>query len=54
LNIKEAPEPDVIIWENQHIGDVSRMLRTALVTFITVVLLIASFAGIIMSKYYQD
>lgn len=54
LNIKEAPEPDVIIWENQHIGDFSRMLRTGLVTFITVILLIASFGGIIISKYYQD
>lgn len=20
LNVKEAPEPDVIIWQNQHIG----------------------------------
>jgi len=30
------------------------MLRTGLVTFITVVLLLASFGGIIISKYYQD
>ena len=54
MNIKDAPEPDVIIWENQHIGDVNRMIRTGIVTFITVILLVASFAGIIISKYYQD
>jgi len=30
------------------------MIRTGIVTLITVVLLIGSFAGIIISKYYQD
>lgn len=31
-----------------------RHIRTAIVTLITLFLLIASFAGIIMSKHYQD
>jgi len=30
------------------------MIRTGIVTFITIILLIASFGGIIISKYYQD
>jgi len=30
------------------------MIRTGIVGFITVVLLIASFGGIVISKYYQD
>ena len=52
--MKKAPEPDVIIWENQHIGNVERKIRTGIVTVITLALVILSFAGIIVSKYYQD
>jgi len=44
----------VIIWENQHIGNVERAIRTSIVTVITIALVICSFAGIIISKYYQD
>jgi hypothetical protein len=50
--VKLAPEPDVIIWQNQSIGNVQRNIRTGIVMLITTVLLAASFAGIIISKYY--
>lgn len=52
MDVKDAPEPDVIIWENQHIGDVNRMIRTGIVMLITIILIVVSFAGIIVSKYY--
>ena len=44
----------MIIWQNQHIGKVQRQIRTGIVTVITIVLLLLSFGGIIVSKYYQD
>lgn len=54
LDVQIAPEPDVIIWENQHIGNVERTIRTGIVTVITIALVILSFAGIIIAEYYQD
>ncbi len=52
--MKDAPEPDVIIWENQHISSVSRTIRTNVVMFITLMLVVISFGGIVYSKFYQD
>lgn len=44
----------MIIWENQHIGNVERTIRTGIVTVVTIALVILSFAGIIIAEYYQD
>ena len=54
LDVKDAQEPDVIIWENQHISSANRTIRTAIVMLITVILVGLSFGGIVYSKYYQD
>lgn len=54
LDVKKAPEPDVIIWQNQHISKTNRAIRTGIVALITIFLLGVSFGSIIVSKYYQD
>ncbi len=54
LEIKEAPEPSVILWKNLHIGNTNRFFRTLFVMFVTLVLLAITFAGIVVTKYYQD
>ena len=54
MSIKEAPEPTVINWKNLNVGSCSRFIRTLFVAFVTILLLAISFAGIVVSKYFQD
>ena len=49
LKVSRAPEPDVILWENlQHRG-LESLIRSALVSFVSGVLLAASFFTIIIT-----
>ncbi len=49
LKVSRAPEPDVILWENlQHRG-IESVIRSALVTLISAILLLASFVTIIFT-----
>jgi hypothetical protein len=52
--VTQGPEPTVIIWQNLHVGGFSRWIRTMIVTLITIVLLVASVGGIVISQYYQN
>ncbi len=54
LRVSRAPEPDVILWENlQHRG-LESIVRSALVTLISAVLLFASFVTIIFTTGSQS
>jgi len=54
LEIKKAPEPEVILWENQHITSKNRFLRSVLATFVTSSLLIACIFVISIGQYYDN
>lgn len=54
LDVREAPEPSVIIWNNLSVGGCNRFIRTLLVAVGTIVLLAVSVTGIVVTKYYQD
>ena len=52
LKVSRAPEPDVILWENlQHRG-LESLIRSALVSFVSGVLLAASFFTIIIKRCF--
>ena len=44
----------MILWENLQIGSFSRFIRTLFVALITIILLVASVGGIVISQYYQN
>ena len=49
LKVSRAPEPDVILWENlQHFG-MESIIRSSIVSFVSVILLVASFFTIIIT-----
>ena len=53
LRVSRAPEPDVILWENlQHRG-VESLIRSAIVSFISIILLAGSFITIIFTTGKQ-
>ena len=54
MTVGSGPEPTVIQWETLHVGAFSRFIRTAFVTLITIVLLIISVGGIVLSQNYQN
>jgi hypothetical protein len=54
LEIKKAPEPEVILWENLHITSKNRFLRSVFATFVTSSLLIACIFVISIGQYYDN
>jgi len=52
--VDAGPEPTVIFWENLHVGDFNRAVRSAIVYLITFIILIASIGGIVISQNYQN
>lgn len=50
--VKEAPEPSVILWKNLKVGGFQRFIRTLFVALVTVLILACSVTGIIITKYY--
>ena len=52
MTVDAGPEPTVIFWENLHIGDCNRAIRSAFVYLITFIILIASVGGIVISQNY--
>ena len=52
--IIEAPEPSVIIWKNLATGTCSRFFRSLFIWIISIILMLGSFAIVIVSKYVQN
>jgi hypothetical protein len=44
LDIRKAPEPEVVNWENQHVTIFARFWKTLIVLFIMLVALVAVLA----------
>jgi len=44
LRVTRAPEPEVVLWQNQHITKTSRFFRFILATFMTMLLLLLCLA----------
>ena len=53
-NVKTAPEPSEIIWENLGISTFSRLIRLSFTTLITIGLLAASFVLIYQGRVAQE
>jgi hypothetical protein len=54
LEVKRAPEPEVVLWQNQHITKMSRIWRKLLVFFITFLILMVCLTIISVANYYQE
>jgi hypothetical protein len=46
LDIRKAPQPEVVNWENQHVTIFSRFWKTLLVLFIMLISLVAVLASL--------
>ena len=46
LDIRRAPEPEVIFWEYYNLTLKSRRLRTAFVSFVSIILLLVCLASV--------
>ena len=46
LDIRRAPEPEVIFWENYNLTLKSRRLRTVFVSFVSIILLLVCLASV--------
>ncbi len=50
LQVKRAPEPDDVTWENLEITLTSRNIRRAITAFLTLILILVSFALIVAAQ----
>jgi hypothetical protein len=53
LKISEACDPSIIVWENLGYSNCSRYLRTALVVFISVILVFGTIIGIFYTREWD-
>jgi len=53
LAIKFAQAPDIINWENLGASCGSRCIRISLTTFFSLLLIVGTFAILVLAKYYQ-
>ena len=50
LKVKDAKDPEVIMWENLNVSKCQRFLRILLVAFVTIILIAGTFYVTILSK----
>ena len=54
LEVKRATEPDVILWQNQHYTNTSRILRRVFVIFISCLVLMVCLTIVAVANHYQE
>jgi predicted negative regulator of RcsB-dependent stress response len=54
LDIRKAPEPEVVNWENQHVTLFTRFWKTLIVLFIMLVSLVAVLATLAATQWYSN
>jgi hypothetical protein len=54
LNVMRASEPEVILWENQHVTSTNRLFRFILATFFTFLILMMCLAILSTGQYFED
>lgn len=52
LNVKQAPAPSVIKWENLSYNTCTRFMRRCFSFFVALLLILVSFGFILIAKYY--
>jgi cell division protein FtsL len=53
LKVKKAIAPELIMWANLGIGKLGRFFRILIISFITLILICATFYVIILAKNYE-
>lgn len=54
LDIRKAPEPETVNWENYTVTKTSRLVRSLISIAITCVLLILSLGAVATAQYFAD
>jgi len=54
LDVRRAPEPEVILWENQHVTVWNRLWKWAFTLFLMAISLIAVLATLAGTQYYAN
>lgn len=54
LDIRRAPEPEVVLWQNQHITNKTRYLRGLLVALICFIMLSLCLTLVSIAQYFQE
>jgi len=54
LDVRRAPEPEVVIWENQHVTTFTRIWKWLLTLFLMLISLIAVLATLAGTQYYAN
>ena len=54
LNVKTAPAPDIILWQNLKVGKCTRFLRIVTTSLVTILIVAITFAIVLMAKDFQS